>query len=360
MKSNFFKPVSCLLGIGVLTIVSHTLSVHAEPPPDLASIPSVEPTQPPSSFVDLLGVQAVTNDSVYGKQLESKTQTNYQLVKDLQPNGEPLPSVTVEESVGSTPTVKSTVAPGSFVDQLGMDQTTTQTSDNTVSRVKVKQDTLAKTQPSDIGVEIVEPQAIAYNSTSEPQKDAIAAVPIPGTVATSADLLKVHSQTPEVSTVSSQIQDTRLAQRDLDIRRGTVGVPNYIGIGGNIGLSSGDDNTTLGDGGFVINGKLGLASNLSLRPSVILGNDAIFLIPLTYDFLIPRVDPFEPIRFAPFAGGGVAISTDDDNSIGFLLTVGVDVPLSRAFVANAALNLGFIEDTTDFGIILGVGYTFRN
>jgi len=36
----------------------------------------------------------------------------------------------------------------------------------------------------------------------------------------------------------------------------------------------------------------------------------------------------------------------------------VDVPLSRSFVANGSINIGFIEDETDIGIILGVGYTF--
>lgn len=180
----------------------------------------------------------------------------------------------------------------------------------------------------------------------------------------------IPSATVESPTQDSEIvlnESQTLAQTDLDIRRGTDRVPNYVGVGVNIGLTEGDDDnnasndggeTGLGDAGFVINGKIGLSRNLSLRPGVIIGDDAVFMVPLTYDFIIPRVDPFEPVRFAPFLGGGVALSTDADDNIGFLLTGGVDVPLSRSFVANGSINIGFIEDQTDVGIILGVGYTF--
>jgi hypothetical protein len=64
------------------------------------------------------------------------------------------------------------------------------------------------------------------------------------------------------------------------------------------------------------------------------------------------------VRFAPFVGGGLALSTDEDDNLGFVVTGGVDFPLSPQFVANAALNIGFLEDTTDFGLMVGIGYTF--
>jgi hypothetical protein len=197
------------------------------------------------------------------------------------------------------------------------------------------------------------------------QADAIATQSVPESLNSSADALTLQPTQDEEIVLN---ESRTLAQTDLDIRRGTRGVPNYLGIGINIGLTEEDDvaeadaddggETALGDAGFVINGKIGLSRNISLRPGVIVGDDALFMVPLTYDFLIPRVDPFEPVRFAPFLGGGVALSTDSDDNIGFLLTGGVDVPLSRSFVANGSINIGFIEDETDIGIILGVGYTF--
>lgn len=149
--------------------------------------------------------------------------------------------------------------------------------------------------------------------------------------------------------------DNTIAQTDIDPGRATRGGASYIGIGGNIGLTG---DTATGNGAFVVNSKIGLTRTLSFRPSVIIEDDVDFLLPVTYDFVIQQEDPFERVPFAPFVGGGVAFSTDDDNNFGFLLTGGVDVPLSSQFVANATVNVGFIEDTTDVGIVLGVGYTF--
>lgn len=149
--------------------------------------------------------------------------------------------------------------------------------------------------------------------------------------------------------------DNTIAQTDIDPGRVTRGGASYIGVGGNIGLTG---DTATGNGAFVVNSKIGLTRTLSFRPSVIIEDDVDFLLPVTYDFVIRREDPFERVPFAPFAGGGVAFSTDDNNNFGFLLTGGVDVPLSSQFVANATVNVGFIEDTTNVGIVLGVGYTF--
>jgi hypothetical protein len=155
-----------------------------------------------------------------------------------------------------------------------------------------------------------------------------------------------------VPEVSSDKADTTVAQTELDPGRATRGGSSYIGIGGNIGLGG---NTALGKGAFVINSKIGLTRNISFRPAVILGDNTDFLLPVTYDFVIQSNDPFAPVPFAPFAGGGVAVSTEGD--VGFLLTGGVDFPLSREFVANASINVGFSGDT-DVGLIVGVGYTF--
>jgi hypothetical protein len=56
-------------------------------------------------------------------------------------------------------------------------------------------------------------------------------------------------------------------------------------------------------------------------------------------------------------GAGAAISTGDDSTVGFLLSGGVDVPVSNQITANAGVNVGFIDET-EVGLQLGVGYNF--
>jgi hypothetical protein len=181
---------------------------------------------------------------------------------------------------------------------------------------------------------------------------------IPGTLSTSATHLTEQPETsPHSEVYSEQTEDTSVAQsiEDIEPGRATRGGRSYIGIGGNLGLTGG---TAIGQGAFMINSKIGLTPNISFRPAVLIGESTDFLLPLTYDFILQSADPFEPIPFAPFVGGGVAFSTSDDNTVGFLLTGGADFPLSAQFVANAKVNAGFFGDTTSVGISLGVGYQF--
>ncbi|MEQ8380994.1 MAG: hypothetical protein RH949_01320 [Coleofasciculus sp. A1-SPW-01] len=328
MKHNLLRSVTYGVGLGVVTMGNHPLPVHAQVSSLGGSLTRLESiaaevrtegtAEPANAWVNrLTGDPALTQDAV-----------NLPAGSSL-PETTPLPSATVDSP---TPSV-------SWSKGLSNNSATAQSSLNS---------TVADSPASSL--KRISPE------------DAIATQPIPESLTSSAEALTLQpTQDAEIVLNESQT----LAQTDLDIRRGTRGVPNYLGIGVNIGLTEDDDEATddgggtaLGDAGFVINGKIGLSRTLSLRPGVIIGDDALFMVPLTYDFIIPRVDPFEPVRFAPFLGGGVALSTDSDDNIGFLLTGGVDVPLSRSFVANGSINIGFIEDETDIGIILGVGYTF--
>ncbi|MEA5597119.1 hypothetical protein VB797_22500, partial [Rivularia sp. UHCC 0363] len=138
----------------------------------------------------------------------------------------------------------------------------------------------------------------------------------------------------------------------------TIPARNYIGVGGNFGLSE-DGDTALGDNGFTVFSKIGLTNNLSFRPAVTINDDAVFLIPITFDFPIQSSSVFRKSSTiaVPYIGGGAAVSTGDDSSVEFMLTGGVDVPLSDKFNANAGLNIGF-SDETDVGIRLGVSYNF--
>jgi len=151
-----------------------------------------------------------------------------------------------------------------------------------------------------------------------------------------------------------QPADNTLAQRVGD-RVSPFAPTAYIGVGLNLGLGSGDSD--LSRGRFVIYGKLGLTQNISVRPAVLLGNDTTFLIPITYDFPLQAADAIQPVSFVPYLGGGAIFSTrSGNNNLGFLLSGGIDIPISRDFTATAGLNVGFIRSTTDFGILLGIAY----
>lgn len=176
--------------------------------------------------------------------------------------------------------------------------------------------------------------------------------PFPGTTTTNASVLSAQPVTDQ-SVV--QTNSPEVAQLPIDPGSRTRGGSSYVGIGANVGLSG---NTALGDGNFMIISKIGLTRALALRPGVVLGDDAIFLLPLTYEFSIRRAEALqEALQIAPYIGAGVTIATGEGDDIGLLLTGGVDIPVSSQFTANAALNVG-IADETDIGLSVGIGYNF--
>lgn len=148
-----------------------------------------------------------------------------------------------------------------------------------------------------------------------------------------------------------------LAQRDNDIELGRTsrGVGNYIGAAINIGLS--EDASPLGRGSFALTSKIGLAEQVSIRPSVLFGEHLMVLVPVTIDFPFANTEESLQVDLAPYIGSGIALSTDEDNFIGFLGTVGIDRVLFDRFVANAALNVGYVEEI-EVGIFVGGGYRF--
>jgi hypothetical protein len=179
--------------------------------------------------------------------------------------------------------------------------------------------------------------------------------PIPGTVATSSTTLTSESVEPTSQTIA-QPSDTRVAQSDIDLGRTTSGGSSYIGVAANIGLSGGD--SSLSDGNFAVVSKIGLTNSISVRPSAVLGDNTTILLPITYDFTFQSADAFsEPLPIAPYVGVGAAYKTGDDSQFAFLVSGGIDVPLSPQFTATAAVNAGFFNET-DIGLLLGVGYNF--
>jgi hypothetical protein len=352
-----FKLISFLLGVTALSVISSTGSVRAQAPdtassdqrsaPDAVPIqtdaPAVTPTTPVES-------QQTNSTNRYTTPDLSSKVTPTTPVESLQANftspvegsapiyaplqtAEPAAtSVTTVAPVATNPTV--TPIPQPLATQLQQPQNYgVQPNLDRPYTQKLQADATSQGQPPS-------------ESTANLSKTAST----PGTLSTSATQLTEQQS-------SSEQADSSVAQslEDIEPGRATRGGRSYIGIGGAIGLSGG---TGIGRGGFLINSKIGLTRNISVRPSVIIGDDTDFLIPITYDFIIQSADPFEPIPFAPFIGGGVTFTTNGDNDVGFLLTGGVDVPLSQQFVANGAVNAGFFGDTTSIGLSFGVGYTF--
>jgi len=176
-------------------------------------------------------------------------------------------------------------------------------------------------------------------------------IPVPGTVATSSTML-----TSEFVQTTSQPSAPRMAQSNIDLGGATRGGRSYIGVAGNIGFNGGD--SSLGDGNFAVISKVGLTNAISVRPSAVFGDNTTVLLPITYDFSFQSTDPFsESLAIAPYIGVGAAYKTGDNSQVAFLVSGGIDVPLSSQFTATAAVNAGFF-DQTDIGLLLGIGYNF--
>jgi opacity protein-like surface antigen len=173
-----------------------------------------------------------------------------------------------------------------------------------------------------------------------------------------ADLL-TQTTYPQAPTEFQQtpVQPVTPAQAPLvSPGRATRGGSSYIGVGGNLGIAG---ETTLSEGSFAVISKIGLTNTLSVRPAALIGDNAVFLIPVTLDFPVETVTNTgqTQISASPYVGAGVSVSTADDSNVGFLISGGLDVPVADQLTANAALNVSFLDDT-NVGLLLGVGYNF--
>ncbi len=123
---------------------------------------------------------------------------------------------------------------------------------------------------------------------------------------------------------------------------------NYVGIGG-------------GDDGFVVNGKLSVADNISIRPEVATdfdfndSEDVSYLVPVTYDFNSVELGNQ---GFNPFVGAGVGGDIGDDSTIDFALVAGADYRFANRYVANGSINYAPFADSDEVGFTAGIGYLF--
>lgn len=171
----------------------------------------------------------------------------------------------------------------------------------------------------------------------------------PGT--TTPDTTTPDTTSPTDTTPGTTSPDTTVVPG-----RATRSGSSYVGIGGNFGIGDGD--TALGETSFSIFSKIGLTRSLSVRPSILIGDNVTILLPITYDFSIGE-GPTEGVGFraAPFVGAGAAISTGDDSGVDLLLTGGIDIPLSSQFTATAAVNAS-VTGNPAVGLFIGIGYNF--
>lgn len=201
------------------------------------------------------------------------------------------------------------------------------------------------------------PATVADVSTDLPVETAKVA-PVPGTTATSAQVLTEPTATPsspvEAIAPTTETEAPKVAQ-SIEPGRATRSGSSYVGVGLNVGITG---DTALGDTNFTVLSKIGLTPTISVRPSVMIGDDADILIPVTLDFPSYTADGVG-ISAAPYVGAGVAITTGDSDVVRLLLTGGVDVPLTPQFTATAAVNAAVFDDT-DVGLLLGVGYNFTS
>jgi hypothetical protein len=168
----------------------------------------------------------------------------------------------------------------------------------------------------------------------------IPATDIPATEANS-ETAALETETP-IAQVLSPGQPTRSG-------------PSYIGAGGNIGFGG---STGIGRGNFALFSKLGLTNNFSLRPAAFIGDRTTFLVPVTLDFPTGAlIDDAVPFSIAPYAGGGIGVSTGDDSRVRPVIVAGVDAPVSSQFTATAGVTVGFFRNT-EVGLLLGIGYNF--
>jgi hypothetical protein len=106
--------------------------------------------------------------------------------------------------------------------------------------------------------------------------------------------------------------------------------------------------------------RFGLGRNISVRPSLFLGNSTRIAVPLTYDFGFNENEQFEKNPLVVFhAGGGIDYTTGggtaNSNKLSPLVVFGADVYLGDG--ASVLLQLGNTFNS-DFVAVAGVGLQF--
>jgi hypothetical protein len=148
---------------------------------------------------------------------------------------------------------------------------------------------------------------------------------------------------------------SQVAQQSISPNRSDEGSCriNYVGVGGTFGLSD-EGGTPLGDGGFSIVGRISLTENIYFHTSSVFGDEGLLSVALTGGAPI-RDQSTGRTLFCPFLGAGIAVETEEFDTVDPQAIVGVDVPLGSTVTGTARVNTTFADDGTDVGLTIGVG-----
>ncbi|MEG3850809.1 hypothetical protein QT971_29005 [Microcoleus sp. herbarium19] len=360
MNSLFSKSAFALINLAALAVCCSTLPAKAE----TGNLPDVGTTATiPAQNIDQISEPAATT-AVKADAETTASNTEIDFISSIEPRevAEPAASEPSANLAASVAAPEQSAAATSEIAETETEQNTPIAAETEKSEKTAKiADNDLKTQPnSQIAQKLDRPDS-ELTAAKEEKEVKTAREVLSNPVSTSAGALTNQPQFVQKPATVSEKPEILAQPAGTTVRpgRATRSGPSYIGIGGNLGFGG---DSALGDSSFAIISKIGLTNNFSVRPTVLFRDNLTVLVPVTYDFVSQNAvevsDDFV-ITAAPYAGAGVVVSTGDDGHFGFLISGGVDVPLSSNFTATAGLNVGFI-DGAEVGLLLGVGYTFPN
>ena len=361
MKSLFSKSAFALINLAALAVCCTTLSAKAETGnlPDVATTTTLE-AQNIDQISEPAAISAIKPDAE-----TTATNTKIDSISSsigLTEAAEPAASASSANLAASVATPSESAAVTSEIAETETLQNTSIAAETENSEQTAKiADNSVLTQSNSLIAEKLDRNNSELTAAKEEKEVKTAQEVLSNPVSTSASALTNQPKLAQKPATVSEKPQILAQPAGTTVRPGrtTRSGPSYIGIGGNLGFGG---DTALGDGSFAIISKIGLTNNFSVRPTVLFRDNVTVLVPVTYDFVSQNAvevsDDFV-ITAAPYAGAGVAFSTGDNSNFGFLISGGVDVPISRNFTATAGLNIGFL-DGAEVGLLLGVGYTFPN
>ena len=366
MNSLFSKSAFALINLAALAVCCSTLSAKAETGslPDVATTATMA-TQNIDQISEPVATSAVKPDP---ETTASKTKIDSISWSELTEAAEPAASepaanlqvsiAAPEKSEAATSEIARTETEQntSIVAETQKPEETAKIADNGV-KVQSRSETSKKSdRPTSI---VADRNNSELTATTEEKEVKTAQELLSNPVSTSASALTNKPKVAQKPAIVSEPTEKVAQGSEIRPGRATRSGPSYIGIGGNVGFGG---DSALGDGSFAIISKIGLTNNLSVRPTVLFRDNLTLVVPVTFDFVSQEtVEVTEDfvISAAPYAGAGVIVTTGDDGNFGFLISGGVDVPLTTNLTATAGLNIGFV-DGADVGLLVGVGYTFPN
>jgi hypothetical protein len=112
---------------------------------------------------------------------------------------------------------------------------------------------------------------------------------------------------------------------------------------------------------LLVNGKLSVADNISIRPEVATdfdfndSEDVSYLLPITYDFNSIGTGNYQ---INPYLGAGATGAIGEDSSVELAVVAGADYRFAKQYVANGSVNYSPFADNDEIGFSVGVGRIF--